>query len=103
MCSAQDGAQMGFWMILCSENDIRTVAEGIFYLCRPPILQGSWQILFNETYCPYQGLSTKTLNTRPEAYLGSILPIGPKVVLFWGSYLEFYKEIPKRNYFGAYG
>ena len=29
--------------------------------------------------------------------------IGPKVVPFWGSYLEFYKVIPKRNYFGAYG
>ena len=22
---------------------------------------------------------------------------------FWGSYLESYKVIPKRNYFGAYG
>ena len=22
---------------------------------------------------------------------------------FWGSYLEFYKVIPKRNYYGAYG
>ena len=31
------------------------------------------------------------------------LPIGPKVVPFWGSYLEFYRVIPKRNYFGAYG
>ena len=31
------------------------------------------------------------------------LPIGPKVVPFWGSYLEFYKVIPKRNYFGAFG
>ena len=30
-----------------------------------------------------------------------LLPIGPKVVPFWGSYLEFYKVIPKRNYFGA--
>ena len=35
--------------------------------------------------------------------LGNELPIGPKVVPFWGSYLEFYKVIPKRNYFGAYG
>ena len=25
------------------------------------------------------------------------------VVPFWGSYLEFYKVIPKRKYFGAYG
>ena len=32
-----------------------------------------------------------------------MLPIGPKVVPFWGSYLYFYKVIPKRNYFGAYG
>ena len=31
------------------------------------------------------------------------LPIGPKVVPFWGSCLEFYKVIPNRNYFGAYG
>ena len=31
------------------------------------------------------------------------IPKGPKVVPFWGSYLEFYKVIPKRNYFGAYG
>ena len=29
--------------------------------------------------------------------------IGPKVVPFWASYLEFYKVLPKRNYFGAYG
>ena len=25
------------------------------------------------------------------------------VVPFWGSYLELYKVIPKRNYYGAYG
>ena len=31
------------------------------------------------------------------------LPIGLKVVPFGGSYSEFYKVIPKRNYFGAYG
>ena len=31
------------------------------------------------------------------------LPIGTKVVHFWGSYLEFYKVFPKRSYFGAYG
>ena len=31
------------------------------------------------------------------------IPIGPKVVPFGGSYLEFYKVIPKRNHFGAYG
>ena len=31
------------------------------------------------------------------------LPGGSKVVPFWGSYLESYKVIPKRNYYGAYG
>ena len=31
------------------------------------------------------------------------LPIGPIVVPCWGSYLESYKIIPKRNYYGAYG
>ena len=34
--------------------------------------------------------------------LGGV-PIGPKVVPFCGSCLEFYKVIQKRNYFGAYG
>ena len=32
-----------------------------------------------------------------------VLPIDPKVVPFWGSYIEFEKVILKRNYFGAYG
>ena len=27
----------------------------------------------------------------------------PMVVPFWGSYLESYTVIPKRNYYGAYG
>ena len=31
------------------------------------------------------------------------IPIGRRVVPFWGPYFEFYKIIPKRNYFGAYG
>ena len=31
------------------------------------------------------------------------VPIGPIVVPFWGSYVESYKVIPKRNYYGAYG
>ena len=33
----------------------------------------------------------------------SILPRGPEVVPFWGSYIESYKVIPKRNYYGASG
>ena len=28
---------------------------------------------------------------------------GSIVVPFWGSYLESYKVIPKRNYYGAFG
>ena len=39
---------------------------------------------------------------RPGLSHGCI-PKGPKVVPFGGSYLEFYKVIPKRNYFGAFG
>ena len=31
------------------------------------------------------------------------VPIGPIVVPFWGSYLESYKVITRRNYYGAYG
>ena len=31
------------------------------------------------------------------------LPRGSKVVPFWGSYIESYKVLPKRNYYGAYG
>ena len=31
------------------------------------------------------------------------LPMGPQAVPFYGLYLEPYKVIPKRNYFGAYG
>ena len=31
------------------------------------------------------------------------LTIGSIVVPFGGSYLESYKVIPKRNYYGAYG
>ena len=31
------------------------------------------------------------------------IPIGSILVPFWGSYLESYKVIPKRNYYGAYG
>ena len=37
------------------------------------------------------------------SFIRTLLPIGPKVVPFGGSYIEFYKVIPKRNYFGAYG
>ena len=34
---------------------------------------------------------------------GSCVPRGSIVVPFWGSYLESYKAIPKRNYYGASG
>ena len=46
--------------------------------------------------------STPTLAPNPKIGKTS-LPINPKVVLFGGSYVEFYKVIPKRNYFGALG
>ena len=41
-------------------------------------------------------------NLGPYTTKGT-LPKGPKVVPFGGSYLEFYKVLPKRNYFGAFG
>ena len=37
----------------------------------------------------------------PNCHQILLVPTGPKVVPFWGSYLEFYKVIPKRNYFGV--
>ena len=41
---------------------------------------------------------------RPTVRLqASGLPIGPKVVPFWVSYVESHKVFPKRNYYGAYG
>ena len=43
-------------------------------------------------------------NGQTRAWGGGYeVPTGPKVVPFWGSYIEFYKVLPKRNYFGAYG
>ena len=51
-----------------------------------------------------QKKESRTKSALPASGLrGSGLPIGPKVVPFWGSYSEFYKVIPKRNYFRAYG
>ena len=39
---------------------------------------------------------------RAGSALGNLPPpIGPIVVPFGGSYLEFHKVIPKRNYYGA--
>ena len=37
------------------------------------------------------------------SYSLSRLPIGPIVVPFGGSYLEPYKVVPKKNYYGDYG
>ena len=48
-----------------------------------------------------KGFGFQASGLRDVAFRG--LPIGPKVVPFWGSYFEFYKLLPKRNYFGAYG
>ena len=46
--------------------------------------------------------SSEATGEDDAGWLGS-LPIGPKLVPFGGSCLEFYKVIPKRNYFGAFG
>ena len=49
-------------------------------------------------------IAARELDPDPDKTWGGVaLPIGPKVVPFWGSYLESYKVIPKKNYFGAYG
>ena len=61
------------------------------------VINGSAEKLCNTT--AYRRRSS--VSSRPHCMF-SKLPIGPKVD-FWGSYLEFYKVIPERNYFGAYG
>ena len=50
---------------------------------------------------PEEGLALETLRVLAPVVEG--LPKGPKVVPFWGSYLESYKVLPKRNYYGASG
>ena len=52
---------------------------------------------FYQSECLTGGLCDKRLGSAIP------LPIGPIVVPFWGSYLESYKVIPKRNYYGVYG
>ena len=49
------------------------------------------------------GFSGLTQLFPNQADCFAFLPIGPKVVPFGDSYLELYKVIPKRSYFGAYG
>ena len=48
-------------------------------------------------------LSNVVLGSWVHEVHGGTIPKGPKVVRFGGSYVEFYKVIPKRNYFGAFG
>ena len=52
-----------------------------------------------------EDMAPPTTFSRPSLIFVARLqvPIGPKIVPFCGSYLEFYQVIPKRNYFGAYG
>ena len=56
-----------------------------------------------------RGPMVSKVESKPVMLRGSekaqTLPIGPKVVPFWGSYLESYayKVIPKGNHYGAYG
>ena len=49
------------------------------------------------------GFWDKEYGQKPTIWVTGALPIGPKVVPFGGSYLEFYKVIPKRSYFEAFG
>ena len=51
---------------------------------KPQILQGAWGHSFEKAPALRKDLSMR-------------LPIGPKVVPFWGSYLESYKVIPKKE------
>ena len=75
------------------------------------------EIMIRDFECALRGIRTTSIigsatdmklrmcsRVRYSAWVcRSILPKGPKVVPFEGSYLEFYKVIPKRNYFGAFG
>ena len=75
--------------------------------------QKSWQA--QSLYWPPGRNSPTTNRTSDEQTLAMLiysevwelwilpLPRGSIVAPFWGSYLESYKEIPKRNYCGAYG
>ena len=60
--------------------------------------------LFSQTPVPFarSGLHRMLLHA-PALYIVYKLPRGSIVVPFGGSYLESYKVIPKRNYYGAYG
>ena len=59
----------------------------------------------SRSYKPQESL--KPIKARPTHYKPSMptkaLPIGPKVVPFWGSYLEPYKVIPKGATMGPMG
>ena len=46
-----------------------------------------------------RGKTNHSLHSCDHKPMMGSINIGPK----WGSYLEFYKVIPTRNYFGAYG
>ena len=50
-------------------------------------------------------LLSEPLHTRyiPYTTKGTQIPIGSIAVPFRGSYLEFYKVVPTRNYYGAFG
>ena len=58
-------------------------------------------------YIPYpdprEDLESRSPNLGPYTTKGTQIPIGSIAVPFRGSYLEFYKVIPTRNYYGAFG
>ena len=69
---------------------------------------------FRELHCPtilvtFKDYTLKSQSssstTRPYRLAQGMtcVPRGSKVVPFGGSYIESYKVIPKRNYYGAYG
>ena len=66
-------------------------ARGGVHLPKPQCSNGAWSVLKRKP------------RDSSIGFVDNLLPIGPIVAPFWGSYLEFYKVIPKRNYYGAYG
>ena len=51
----------------------------------------------------FSAVDIQKVEACASCYAMWVSTLRPKVVPFGGSYLEFYKVIPKRNYFGAYG
>ena len=59
-------------------------------------------VLGIEVEAPRGGKRLKEVSVS-GIWVSGFIPRGSKVVPFWGSYIESYKLIRKRNYYGAYG